>query len=72
MLDPAFIRKNPDLVRAKLADRGDTSNLDWFVQRDREYRSVTTELQQVQARQKAVSKEYGAKKWKGEPRRRTR
>ncbi len=66
MLDPAFIRKNPDLVRKKLGDRGDTSNLDWFLQRDKEFRGVTTELQQVQARQKAVSKEYGAKKGKGE------
>jgi seryl-tRNA synthetase len=66
MLDPAFIRKNPDAVRKGLADKGDTSNLDWYLQQDKDRRAVLTEKEQVAARQNQISKVVGAKKAKGE------
>src|SRR5687767_6287992 len=66
MLDPGFIRKNPDVVRKGLASKGDTSDLDWFLQRDKEYRAVVNEQQQSKARQNTLSPVIGQKKAKGE------
>ena len=66
MLDPAFIRKNTDAVRKGLADKGETGDLDWYLQLDKDRRTVQTENQQIAARQNVVSKALGAKKGKGE------
>lgn len=66
MLDPAFIRKNPDLVRKGLADKGESGDFDWYLQVDKDRRAVRTEMEQVAARQNAVSKAYGAKKGAGQ------
>lgn len=66
MLDVKLIRKHPDDVRRALAARGDTADLDWYLQQDRELRSVTHEVEQVRAEQNRLSKTIGEKKRAGE------
>src|SRR5438046_2381947 len=56
MLDPNVIRKNPDLVRKGLADKGESGEaLEWFLQRDKEWRALQDELGKNNAEQKAVT-----------------
>jgi len=62
MLDVALIRKQPELVRRGLADKGETADLDWFLQQDKEFRAVVTELNGLRARQNTLSKIIGAKR----------
>jgi seryl-tRNA synthetase len=56
MLDPNFIRKNPEMVRKGLADKGESGeSLEWFLQRDKEWRRATAEEEQLAAQQKKMS-----------------
>ncbi|MGC3988731.1 MAG: serine--tRNA ligase [Chthoniobacteraceae bacterium] len=68
MLDIRLLRENPEFVKARLAARGGTAHLqvDEVLAIDRERRQLETELQQIQADRKRISKEIGAKKGKGE------
>lgn len=66
MLDPAFIRKQPEAVRKGLADKGEAGDLDWYLQLDKDRRAVLTEKEQIAARQNQVSAAIGAKKRTGE------
>ncbi|MCE9634580.1 MAG: serine--tRNA ligase [Planctomycetes bacterium] len=66
MLDPAFIRKFPDVVRKGFADKGESGELDWYLQLDKDHRAVLTEKEQVAARQNQLSKLIGMKTGKGE------
>lgn len=68
MLDIRLIRENPELVKERLAARGGDLHLkiDEILDCDRQRRSVETQLQQLQADRKRISKEIGAKKAKGE------
>ena len=68
MLDIRLIRENPELVKERLAARGGDLHLkiDEILDCDRQRRSVETQLQQLQADRKRISKEIGAKKGKGE------
>src|SRR5205809_8107613 len=68
MLDIRLIRDNPEFVKARLATRGGDSHLrvDEILDCDRERRSTETQLQQLQADRKRISKEIGIRKSKGE------
>src|SRR5437773_2675285 len=67
MLDPNFIRKNPDQVRKGLADKGETGeSLEWFIQRDKELRRLITEEEQLAAQQGRMGEAIAAKKKSGE------
>jgi len=67
MLDPNFIRKNTDLVRKGLADKGESGeSLEWFVRRDKEWRAAQKEQNDIEQERNALSKTIGAKKQKGE------
>lgn len=66
MLDPAFIRKNTEAVRKGLADKGETGDLDWYLQIDKDRLAVIQEKEQTAARQNQVSRLVGAKRARGE------
>jgi seryl-tRNA synthetase len=67
MLDPNFIRKNTDLVRKGLADKGESGeSLEWFIQRDKEWRAAQKEQNDIEQERNALSKVIGGKKQKGE------
>jgi seryl-tRNA synthetase len=67
MLDVNLIRKQPDLVRKGLTDKGETvESLEWFIQRDKEFRKVTTEEEQLAAQLKKIAEQIGAKVQRGE------
>ncbi len=66
MLDVSLIRREPDLVRRGLEAKGEVADIDWFLQLDKDYRKVLTELEQMRARQNALSPEIGRKKRAGE------
>jgi seryl-tRNA synthetase len=55
MLDPKFIRDNPDRVRTELLNRRMSVDLDRFLILDRERRSLRTELDEKRAVQNTVS-----------------
>jgi seryl-tRNA synthetase len=68
MLDIRLIREQPDFVKERLATRGGDLHLkiDEVLAIDAERRRLETQLQQLQADRKRISKEIGAKKSKGE------
>jgi len=65
MLDVAFIRRNPDAVRKGLRDKGETADLDWFLQLDKDYVTVLREQQSLRERQNRLSDAIGEKRRKG-------
>src|SRR4029453_11139475 len=69
MLDIRLIRERPDFVRERLATRGggDDAKIDDVLRVDVERRKAETELQQLNADRKRLSKEIGGKKARGEP-----
>ena len=66
MLDVALIRKQPDVVRRGLADKGETADLDWFLQQDKEFREIVHELNGMRAQQNKLTPVIGQKKRDGE------
>jgi seryl-tRNA synthetase len=68
MLDIRLIREKPDLVRERLASRGngDEAKVDEVLRVDAERRKVETALQQLNAERNRLSKEIGARKASGE------
>jgi len=66
MLDVSLIRREPDLVRRGLEAKGEVADIDWFLQLDKDFRQVVTELEQMRARQNTLSPEIGRKKRGGE------
>ena len=65
MLDVAFIRRHPDAVRKGLRDKGETADLDWFLQLDKDYVTVLREQQSLRERQNRLSDAIGEKRRKG-------
>ena len=67
MLDIRLIREKPDFVKARLATRGGDAHLkiDGVLAIDAERRRLETQLQQLQADRKRISREIGAMKSKG-------
>ena len=59
MLDVRFIRDNPQLVRDAMAARGSGWNADEFLALDEQRRKLIPELEGLQARRNAASKQIG-------------
>jgi seryl-tRNA synthetase len=55
MLDIAFIRQNPDLVKAAIKNKGFTLDLDELLTVDRRRRDLITEIEQKRARKNQVA-----------------
>ena len=67
MLDIAFIRVNPDLVREAVKNKGERADVDAILSLDADRRKALTEFEQLRAEQKRVSKEIAARKKRKEP-----
>jgi seryl-tRNA synthetase len=57
MLDPKLLRESPDLVRAAIAKKHLTVDLDAVQALDQRWRSLLTEVESLRAKQKAVNGE---------------
>ena len=60
MLDARFVRDNPEVVRAAMEARRSSWDVDRFLAVDIERREVIAELEALQAKRNAASKEIGA------------
>jgi seryl-tRNA synthetase len=65
MFDLKFIRENPDAFDAALKRRGEEAMSEEILKLDADYRSVTTEAQEAQARRNEASKLIGRAKGQG-------
>lgn len=54
MLDPKFIRENPDIVRQALKDRNDKFDLDSFISLDEERRRLMRQIEELSALQNKI------------------
>ncbi len=61
MLDIAFIRENPELVKKGMANKGEReiSAVDHAIQKDEEWRALITEADRLRAENNAASKKIG-------------
>ena len=69
MLDISLIRKQPDLVKSRLATRGGSDasgTVDAILECDQHRRAVETQLQSQNAERNRLSKEIGQKRARGE------
>lgn len=66
MLDPKLLRESPDLVRAAIAKKHLTVDLDAVLTLDRDWRALLVEVEGLRSRQKAANTEMVALK-KGSP-----
>src|SRR3954466_9858283 len=66
MLDLRLIRRDPDLVRAALARRGDAGRLDEVLELDEEWRAATASAERLRAAQRGASASIAAAKRAGE------
>jgi len=57
MLDPKFIRENPDIVRQALKDRNDKFDLDKFLALDEERRALMRKIEELSAAQNKIDSE---------------
>ncbi|MFS8501305.1 MAG: serine--tRNA ligase [Caldicoprobacter sp.] len=57
MLDPKFIRSNPELVRQKLATKKENVDLDRFLELDEKRRAYIAEVEKLKNRRNVVSDE---------------
>ena len=62
MLDIKFLRQNLDLVRGKLAERGQEIDLDRFARLDTRRRDLLQEVETLRNERNTVSKEIGERK----------
>lgn len=60
MLDARFVRDNAEMVRASLAARGASWDLDGYLEADTERRSLIGQVEALQARRNEASKAIGA------------
>jgi len=62
MLDITFIRENPELVKTGMINKGekDSSVVDKVIQKDEEWRTLVTEIDQLRAENNKLSKKIGA------------
>ena len=60
MLDARFVRDNPDVVRAAMASRRSSWDVDEFLRLDEERRRAIAEVEALQARRNDASKAIGA------------
>jgi seryl-tRNA synthetase len=66
VLDIAFIRENPDVVRAAIQSKGERVDLDALLATDAERRRLLAEVERMRAEQNRVSKEIGLRKRQGQ------
>ena len=60
MLDPKFIRENPDIVRKSLKDRGgDAGPVDKFLSLDEERRKIIQEVEGLKKEKNEATKKIG-------------
>jgi seryl-tRNA synthetase len=60
VLNPDFVRNNPQVVRDSQASRGEDPLLvDQFLEKDQLWRNLTVEVDNLRAEQKTLSKEFG-------------
>jgi seryl-tRNA synthetase len=64
MLDIKFLRQNIELVRKKMADRGQAIDFDRFTARDEQRRNILMEVETLRNERNTVSKEVGELKKK--------
>ena len=57
MLDPKFIRENPDLVKKSLQERNLKLDLDGFSRLDETRRKLLTEIEELRAKQNKANDE---------------
>jgi len=70
MLDIHFVRENPEAVRKDLEKRGDEEKQAWLkdlLAKDKEYRALLQENEQLRARRNQIKKEIMEAKKKGTP-----
>lgn len=66
MLDLKFVRKNPDIVRATLKNKGVEMDLDRLLALDVERRQILVEVEALKAKRNDVSKQVGILKKQGQ------
>ena len=66
MHDIRFIRKHPEKFTAAMQRRSVTVTADEILKIDRQRRGLQSEIQDMQSRRNAASKNIGARKAKGE------
>lgn len=65
MLDPRFIRDNSDLVIRAVRDKGEKADINEFLAKDEERRSIISEVENLKSRRNNVSAEIAAIKKAG-------
>lgn len=68
MLDIKLIRKTPEIVKSDLEKRGDKEKLAWLgdlIAKDKEYRELLVEVEQLRSRRNKISMEIGEAKKSG-------
>ncbi len=60
MLDPKFIRENPEIVKESLKKRNDSFDLDGFLQLDEERRGFLRQIEELRAQQNKIDDEMKA------------
>ncbi len=66
MLDFKFIRENPEVVRDAMGQKGDTANLERFLELEDKRRIALKDVEELKYRRNVVSREIGNRKSKGE------
>ena len=66
MLDVKYLRRNIDLVAARMRERGQETNLERFIDLDSKRREIIQEVEGLRSERNAVSKQIGGKKQKKE------
>ena len=66
MLDPKFVRENPDVVLAALRSRGLAVDIQDFLAADGTRRRVLSEVEQLKHRRNTLSEEVGQRKRQGQ------
>ena len=66
MLDPAFVRENPDAVAEALRNRGMGTSLEPIQRRDKRRRELLVEVEDLRRQRKEASKSIGARIKAGE------
>jgi seryl-tRNA synthetase len=66
MLDIKYLRQNIDFVARKMQERGQTMNLERFIDLDAKRRDIIQEVEGLRSERNAASKQIGEKKKKGE------
>ena len=66
MLDFKFIRENPEAVKQAMQLKGDTANLERFLELEEKRRNILKEVEELKHHRNVVSKEIGRLKSQGE------